>query len=207
MIGRRVFQSLHLLVTAEGITQKCHVLMVLDPANKNQTMSNNVRIALLLTNLEVYVGYVWSTVWILNQIKNSIPNQEASHSRVGHSKSANLVCNKRKQWDLRQDKKDKWASWPGLASGSPKSWCCLKEEGEIMAEPWVAVNTRLGARSEGSHRPPAPGWPSKALAFCCWAHRSTKHKIRTQDSLLSRMGMPAGSLLRSFEFPQSQYLR
>lgn len=114
--------------------------MVLDPVDKNQTMFCNIRIALLLTNLEVYRGYVWSTVWILNQIKNSIPNQEASHSRIEEPKLANAVCCKRKQWDLRQDRKYKWASWPGVASGSPKSPSFLMKEEEIIEEPWVAVS-------------------------------------------------------------------
>lgn len=58
----RMFQDLHFLVTAKGITQKCHALLVLDPVNKTQTTSHSIRIALLLTNLEVYGGYIWSTV-------------------------------------------------------------------------------------------------------------------------------------------------
>lgn len=157
--------------------------------------------------MEVYGGYVWSTVWILNQIKNSIPNQEASHSRVEDPKLVNVVCCKRKQWYLRWAKEDKWASWPGLASGSPKSPPYLTEEEEIIAEPWVAVTPDYVHDQRAPTGPQhlgVPAMPWLSAAGLTGAQR--RDKIRNQASLLSRMDVPAESLLTSFKFPQCQYL-
>lgn len=46
-----------------------------------------------------------------------------------------------------------------------------------------------------------------ALVFSCWAHRSRKDKVRAQASLLSRMDMPAESLLPSFKLSESPYVK